>query len=385
MVIRIGFVVNPVAGIGGPAGLKGSDEMAVEATERGYEPQSTEKARRFLVRLKQRAPTGSVRVFTAPGVLGGNVTRETGWKTGSLGVESFDDDPFSTDAEDTKHAARAAVELGMDLLVFVGGDGTARDVAIAVGEKIPVLGVPAGVKMFSECFTDTPEAAADLLCELSEGFQEGDEVEAYTGDLLDLDEEAYREGRLVPRPTGVVRVPRSARILAAKCPLVPGSDITSSAGAIVEEMDQRPGALFVLGSGSTLFAVKQALGIDGTLIGVDAVKKGDDGQWQVVARDAHAHELEAIVKGHENVVLVLTPLGGQGSIIGRGTGPISPKVVRAALPDVWVVATGEKLASLRDGALHVDTGDPSLDEAFPGHLRVTTQPGRQKIMRVEHG
>ncbi len=388
MVLRFGFVVNPVAGIGGPAGLKGSDDVASQAAEQGYEPTAHKQAQRFLVRLKRQARGGSLRIFAAPGVLGESVTKNAGWKTGSLGAESFDEDPFATDAEDTKRAAVAAVELEMDLLVFVGGDGTARDVAQAVGEKIPVLGVPAGVKMFSECFTEAPEHAADLLAELAAGFQEGDVLETVGGDLLDLDEQAYREGRVQPRPTGVLRVPRSPRIMAAKCPVTAaGSDVAGAAGAVVQQMEENADALFVLGSGSTLMAVKNALGVEGSLIGIDVVKRDETlEKWQTVARDLDAHGLESIVAEHPRVVLVLAPMGGQGFVIGRGTGPLSSTVVRAAIPDdVWVVATREKLASLRDGVLYVDTGDPRLDQEFPRHLRVTTTPGQQKLMRVAKG
>lgn len=386
MVLRIGFVVNPLAGIGGPAGLKGSDDVAEEAAERGYEPTAHEKARRFLVRLKKQARPGSVRIFAAPGVLGESVTRETGWKTGSLGAESFDEDPFATDAVDTKRAAVAAVELEMDMVVFVGGDGTARDVAEAVGERIAVLGVPAGVKMFSECFCETPEASADLIAELAASHAEGDVVPTRAGDLLDLDEEGYREGRVEPMPQGVVRVPSSPRIMAAKCSVPTGNESEQAAAGVLERMEEQPGRLYVLGSGSTVMALKRLLGVEGSLIGLDLVTGTDEG-WRLVDKDVDAHRLEQAVgqaeKDGQEVVLVVAPIGGQGFVIGRGTGPLTPRVVQAALPDgVWVVATKEKLASLRDKLLHVDTGDPELDREFPSFLRVTTAPGQQAMARV---
>lgn len=387
MVLRIGFVVNPLAGIGGPAGLKGSDAVADEAVERGYEPTAHEKARRFLQRLKQQARPGSVRIFAAPGVLGEMSAKDTGWKTGSLGAESFDEDPFATDAEDTKRAAIAAVELEMDMVVFVGGDGTARDVAQAVGERIAVLGVPAGVKMFSECFCETPEASADLLAELAASHAEGDVVQTKGGDLLDLDEAGYREGRVEPMPCGIVRVPSSPRIVAAKCSVPTGNETERAAAGMLEEMEVHRDRLYVLGSGSTLMALKRHLGIEGSLIGVEVVTGSGNGAWRLVVKDADAHRLEEVVeqatKNDQEVVLVLAPIGGQGFVIGRGTGPVTPNVVKAALPDgIRVVASRDKIATLRDKMLHVDTGDPALDRQFPAFLRVITAPGQQAVTRV---
>jgi predicted polyphosphate/ATP-dependent NAD kinase len=383
MVLRIGFIVNPVAGIGGPAGLMGSDALAEEAANRGYEPNAPDKAVRFLARLKERAHPGSIRIFAAPGVMGAEQAQQTGWRTGAIGSETFDADPFSTSPEDTKRAAMHAREVGLDLVVFVGGDGTARDVAAACGEDVPMLGVPAGVKMFSECFTETPEAAADLLAEIARPPRaEGDPVETRRAELMDLDEEAYRAGRVEPRPWGTAQVPRSPRIIAAKCPVTINTTLESVAAEIVARMHEHPDALYLLASGTTLQAIKDRLGIEGSLIGIDAVVFRDE-KWGVLARDADAHSLERLARDAGEVVVVLTPIGGQGFILGRGTAPLTPAVLRRALPDgIWIAATREKLASLRDRALHVDTGDPALDAQFPRHVRVIVGTGREMVMPV---
>ncbi len=221
MVLRLGFVVNPVAGIGGPAGLKGSDDQADAAARRGYAPNADDKARRFLTRLVKQAPGGAVRIFAASGVMGAAAAREAGWKVGTLGAETFVEDPFATSAQDTMDAAREAAAAGMDLLVFVGGDGTARDVARAVEAGVPVLGVPAGVKMFSDCFAETPEAAADLVAELARGFREGDALRTFDADLMDLDEEAYRRGEMKVLHHASARVPRSPRVQSAQSACAP--------------------------------------------------------------------------------------------------------------------------------------------------------------------
>lgn len=391
MVLRLGLLINPIAGIGGPAALKGSDAVALDAAEAGYGPVAAAKATRFLQRLKERAGAQDVRIFAAPGVLGSGVAREAGWKVGTLGPDKMLDDPFATDPMDTQDAARDAVSAEMDLLVFVGGDGTARDVARAIGTSLPILGVPAGVKMFSECFAETPEAAADLVAELAAPpFDEGMPLDTVEADVLDLDEEAYRRGEMRVVHHDQVRVPRSPRIQSAKCPACPPEGLETAVAEVLHRMEDEPDGLYVIASGSTTLALKQALGIEGTLIGVDVVtgeREGGAVVWRLVAADADAHRLDALVKeagdAGRAIALVVSPIGGQGFVLGRGTGQITPAVVRAALPDrLWVVATQGKLDTIENGRLRVDTGDPILDQEFPRFLRVVTGVGREKLLRV---
>lgn len=391
MVLRLGLLVNPIAGIGGPAALKGSDDVAEQAAEAGYPPSAPDKATRFLRRLRERAGAGDVRIFAAPGVLGSGIARAASWKVGTLGADLLLDDPFATDATDSEDAAREALAAEMDLLVFVGGDGTARDIARAIGTGLPVLGIPAGVKMFSECFAETPEAAADLVAELAAPpFDEGTPLDTVVADVLDLDEEAYRAGEMRVRHHAALAVPRSPRVQSGKCPACPQEGLAGAVGEIVARMGSAPEALYVIASGSTTLALTQALGIDGTLIGVDVVTGHPDAdgiRWEAVAHDADAHRLEALVQEAEaagrRVVLVVSPIGGQGFILGRGTGQITPSVVRAALPDrLWILATSGKLGTLQDGRLRVDSGDPSLDEAFPAYLRVVTGAAHERLLPV---
>lgn len=395
MVLRLGFIVNPVAGIGGPAALKGSDGQVDAALARGYEPTAAAKATRFLRRLKERAGPTSIRIFAAPGVMGTGIARDVGWKVGTLGAETMMSDPFATEALDTEEACRYALEAEMDLIVFVGGDGTARDVASVLAMERPMLGVPAGVKMFSDCFAETPEAAADLVADIARApFAEGDAIECLEADVMDLDEEAYRDGRMDVRHHGAARVPRSPRVQAAKCPACPVDGLEGAVGEVRLRMSEDPSGLFILGSGSTLAALKTSLGIQGTLIGVDLVTgtpagTNDEPAWETVALDADADTIDALVAKAlaeaRSVTLVLSPIGGQGFIIGRGTGQLSPAVVRAALPErIWVVSAAGKLDTIGSGTLRVDTGDPALDEAFPRFLRVVVGVERERMVKVVH-
>jgi len=380
MTLRVGFVVNPLAGIGGPAALKGSDGLVDEAVARGYGPVAALRAGRFLDRLRASATGRDVRIFAAPGVLGADLARAHGWKVGTLGAERAMADPFATDAADTEDAAREAVAAEMDLFVFVGGDGTARDVARGIGTGLPALGVPAGVKMFSECFADTPEAAADVVASLSLPF----ETEA--ADVLDLDEEAYRKGEMRVLHHDALRVPRSPRVQAGKCATCPPGGLADAVAGVRARMADRGDALYVLGSGSTLAALKADLGVEGTLIGVDVVRV-TDGAVERVDRDVDARTLDRLVAQAQGercpVVVVVSPIGGQGFIVGRGTAQIGPGVLHAAGADgLWVVATPGKLDTLADGRLRVDTGDARLDAALPDFVRVTTAPDRVRMVRL---
>lgn len=383
MVLRLGFIVNPVAGIGGPAAFKGSDERALDAAEKGYAPTAPRRAERFLRRLKEVHKPASIRIFSAPGVLGADEARAAGWKVGTLGADMGLHDPFSTDAEHTRQAAESAIGAEMDLIVFVGGDGTARDVAQTVSDAIPILGVPAGVKMFSECFSETPEEAAILVSELARGFAEGDRLDTVPAEVLDLDEDAYRAGKVEVRHHASAAIPRSPRIQSAKCPTCPQDGLEEAVGEVRLRMEEEPEGLYLLASGSTTGALKSALSIEGTLIGVDAVTGNGDG-WRVVEADADATTLERLVEEWGGpVTLVVSPIGGQGFVIGRGTGQVTPSVLRAVLPDrLWVLATIGKLGTLEDGFLHADTGDERLDREFPDHLRVVVGLGRERMMKV---
>lgn len=390
MVLRLGLIVNPVAGIGGPAALKGSDGVVDDAIARGYAPTAAAKATRFLTRLKARAGPTDIRIFAAPGVMGGGIARDAGWKVGTLGAETMTNDALSTDAYDTEEACRYALDAEMDLIVFIGGDGTARDVARVVGTERPILGVPAGVKMFSECFAETPEAAADLVAELARQ-PDGTPIETENADILDLDEDAYRAGEMKVLHHDAARVPRSPRIQNAKCPACPPAGLDGAIGEVRLRMQDEPNGLYILGSGSTMYALKQSLGLDGALIGIDVVTaqdpEADDVDWWELAKDADARRIDELVREAgetgRKVTIIVSPIGGQGFVVGRGTGQLSPQTIRATLPDrFWVVATPGKLDSIEAGTLRVDTGDPELDETFPSFVRVIVGLEREKMVRV---
>ncbi|HUR69803.1 MAG TPA: ATP-NAD kinase family protein [Candidatus Thermoplasmatota archaeon] len=356
---RIGLVVNPIAGLGGAVGLKGTDGKAEAALRLGARARAHPRAVAFL-----RALPEDVTLVTSGGPMGDDACAEA--EVSAIVVHTPGE---PTRAIDTVEASRAIAAAGVDLLVFVGGDGSAADVARGLeGTRTPALGVPAGVKMYSAVFADTPEAAAIVATTFDATAQH---------EVLDIDEEAFRRGELKVAIQGALHVPGHARVQAGK---VAGEDdeveVETLAQAVVESLE--PGRAYVLGAGTTMLAVKQALGIDGSLLGLDVVRIGPGGATLLV-KDARERDL-LDVEGEMEIVL--SPIGSQGFFLGRGNLPVTPAVLsRVKLPEgVRVVATPWKL--LMTPTLKVDTGDAAIDRLFPAYMRVLTGHGQTKLMRV---
>lgn len=367
--LTFGLVVNPIAGLGGAVGLKGTDGPGIvaEALDRGAVPRAGERVRRAFARLAERAPGTLVRA--APGKLA------AGWLEGlDLDVRSLAPFEISGTARDTRVTTQALT--GCDLVVFGGGDGTARDVTGSLGPGRAVLGIPCGVKMHSGAFAISPEAAGALLSDLVTapdriGWDDRAEI-------MDIDEAALRSGRLAPRLFGHARVPVSRKRMQASKggPSTPDADaLAGAARELVEGMSQ--GTLYVIGPGNSTGTVLTAMGAAPSMLGIDAVLDG-----RVVARDATAEELEALA-GRTPVCIVLGVTGRQGFLLGRGNQQITPSLIARAGPEgLIVMASEDKLATLAQPRLWVDTGDPELDQALSGYLRVKTGRGRETMMRV---
>lgn len=353
---RLGLIINPLAGLGGPAALKGSDGMAAEALARGSEPRASERTRlalQCLLPLRER-----LQFLSFPGAMGADLLRELGFAHQVLG--SLND--AATSAEDTKQAVQRLQEAGCALILFAGGDGTARDVCSVVQEGQPVLGIPAGVKIHSGVYAISPRAAGELAARLVEGGL----VRLACGEVRDLDEAALREGRVAARWYGELTVPEEGHFMQQ----------TKQAGMESEELvlleladwlqdSMEDGVRYVFGPGSTLHGLAQNLGLETTLLGVDVIENG-----QVLAHDVTEAQLFELVEGYPSRLLV-TAIGGQGHILGRGNQQISPRVLRAiGLDHLRVVATKRKLGTLQGRPLLVDSGDPQLDDSFPAAVRV---------------
>lgn len=353
---RIGLIINPLAGLGGPAGFKGSDGMAAQALAMGIEAQSarrTQTALEQLLALRER-----LEFVTFPGAMGADLLAEMGFAhrvVGELGAG-----PSS--AADTRQAVEKLQEAGVALILFAGGDGTARDICAAVREGQPVLGIPAGVKIQSGVYAISPRAAGELTARLVDGGL----VRLSSGEVRDIDESALREGRVTARWYGELTVPQEGGyVQQVKQGGVESEELVLNDLADWLQDSWEADVRYVFGPGSTLHGLAQNLGVQTTLLGVDVLENG-----QLLAADVSEAQLYALVADHPARLLV-TAIGGQGHIIGRGNQQISPRVLRAiGLDNLRVVATKRKLGTLQGRPLLVDSGDVALDDAFADVVRV---------------
>ena len=394
---KLGLIVNPVAGVGGRVGLKGSDGADVlrAALERGAAREAPRRARQALERLARLRD--HIEIVTWPGEMGEQEARAAGFEPRVLGsfagrrsyvtceterepgepVHIACDDFIMTTPEDTEAAARALLEAGADLILFAGGDGTARNICNAVGDRVPVIGVPAGVKIHSAVYATTPAAAGDVAALYLHDRPAG--VRLREGEVMDIDEEAFRENRVSAHLYGYLAVPYARGLTqTAKAGGVAGEEraLNDVATEVINEM--RPGALYVLGPGTTTRTIMERLGLPKTLLGVDAVRDG-----ALAGADLGERGLLDLMSGSPETHVVVTVIGGQGHIFGRGNQQISPAVIRhAGAGSVTVIATQTKLLSLEGRPLLVDTGDPALDAELAGYVKVVTGLGERIMYRI---
>ena len=365
---KLGLIVNPIAGMGGKVGLKGTDgsEIVVKARELGAKPVSPAKAVESLLVLKRAG--AEFELLTYPAEMGGDEAREAGLEVSVIGKIT----PGKTTAEDTKRAAKEILEKGAELILVVGGDGTMKDVIDAIGTRVPVLGVPAGVKLHSAAFANTPQAAGEIAARF---MREG--LPLREAEVMDIDEAAYRDNRLVAKLKGYARVPYEPTMMQATKEGSTGFELADQkaiARWVFELMEK--GRIYVLGPGTTTRAVAEELGIcDKTLLGVDLVS-----DYRLVAKDVNEEQILQAVEGGLATIIV-SPIGKQGFILGRGNQQISPEVVRkVGKENILVIATPQKLSSTP--TLKVDTGDAKLDDEFRGYTKVITGYRQSRMVKV---
>jgi len=360
--LKLGLLINPYAGIGGSVALKGSDGAGIraEALARGASLRAVERARRAFQVLAQKQ--AAVEIYCWGGAMGAEALDGLGFEPVICGRPRAE----PSAPEDTRLAATTLAQRALDVLVFVGGDGTARDVLDAVGSSVAVLGIPSGVKMHSGVYAISPEAAGELLVQLAAAGL----VNLQTREVRDIDEEAFRQGRVQARFYGELLTPEEGRYLQhTKVAGVESEELVAVeiAAAILEDLD--PATLYLIGPGSTTAAIMEALELPGTLLGVDVICDG-----QVLCNDASETQLLALLKSHQGPAkIIVTAIGGQGHIFGRGNQQFSPAVIRqVGLDNIIVVAGKGKITALEGRALLVDTKDPELDKALCGYRQVVT-------------
>jgi predicted polyphosphate/ATP-dependent NAD kinase len=362
---KIGFLVNPIAGMGGAVGLKGTDGQAHEAEARGAKPLAPERAEACLRLLSPQAHR--LLFFTASGEMGERVLKECG-----LDCSVVYGAPLQSSAEDTKAACKAFLEHGIDLVLFCGGDGTARDVVASIADKIPVLGIPAGVKMHSGVFAISPEAAAELAL----GYIKG-ELKTRDTEVVDVDEELYRAGELQTKLYCTARTPYRPVLVQERKRIYESADEEEFKDqiALFAREFMRDGSAYILGAGTTTARIAELMGLEKTLLGVDVIQNE-----RLIIKDASEQDLLNLLnllnKGLDNkkeksVKIIVSPIGAQGFILGRGSQQISAEVLRrVGAENLIIISTPHKLSELPQ--LLVYTGDVELDRALAGRMLVVT-------------
>ncbi|MHA2007763.1 MAG: ATP-NAD kinase family protein [Promethearchaeota archaeon] len=365
---KIGLIINPIAGMGGSVGLKGTDgDIFKKALELGANPVAPGRIYEFLLNLKNRR---QVNFITAPGNMGAEYLENKDFDYEIIGTI-----PSVTTAEDTKRIARKIVQSSVELLVFCGGDGTARDIYDAIGLEKPVIAIPAGVKMYSSVFALNPRAAAQLVDEFLEGTIEIDERE-----VLDIDEELFRKNILEARLYGYLKVLKVYRLIqSAKS----GSSLTRTvmenqheiAQFIVESMQHN--ILYLLGPGTTVKAITDNLNLTKTLLGVDAIYNK-----KLIGVDLNEKGITELIEKYSNSEIIISPLGGQGFIFGRGNKQFTPTVIKlVGTKNIKIIGTSDKIREFE--CLKVDTGNLKVDQMLSGFAKVIIGYMEEFIIPVE--
>jgi predicted polyphosphate/ATP-dependent NAD kinase len=369
---KLGFIINPIAGIGGSVALKGSDGMVMHALALGAKPQANSRAKLALEVLLPYQD--EIIIYTANALMGEQCARELGFEVEVL----YHAKNKHTQSNDSQLAAEALLANGVDIILFAGGDGTARDIANVVAsdgdyQPVPVLGIPAGCKIHSGVYAITPKAAGRII----ELMVTNELVTLTTGDVMDIDESLFRQGIVKAKRYSEMKIPSELRYVQAVKSGGKESDelvLQDIAANVIEEMNDYDDRQFIIGSGSTTAFLMSELALGNTLLGVDIVS-----DQSLTAIDVTEAELfKAIIDYHGISKLVITLIGGQGHVFGRGNQQLSPRVIRTILSqpggreNITILATKTKLEALVNKPLISDTGDSALDQQLSGFMPITT-------------
>jgi predicted polyphosphate/ATP-dependent NAD kinase len=368
---KIGLVINPIAGMGGAVGLKGTngEEVLMEAIKRGAKPSSPDKAAitlKYLVDLDD----GDVQILTCSDDMGENSLKKVNFKRYRIVYRS----PSKTSPQDTKDACKRFLKEKVALILFCGGDGTAKDICEIVDQKIPIIGIPAGVKMHSAVFAVNPKKAAYVVIEFLQGHLSIREAE-----VMDIDEEKYRKGIWNIKLFGYARTPYEPALISGRKFLFEREEENISkeniARYFVELMEKD--VVYILGAGTTVKEIGDLLNIKKTLLGVDVIKNKN-----ILVRDANERTLLSILEKEEKAKVVISPIGAQGFIFGRGNQQISAEVIKKiGTQNISILATQFKLN--QTPILRVDTGDETLDMELRGFKRIISGYHRMTVKKVE--
>jgi len=376
MPTKVGFIINPIAGMGGKVGLKGTDGVLKKALELGAKPVSPIKAREFLQSFISNYPTkDDIEWYTCSGEMGYNHLKDVGIKK-IITVYSIKEN--RTTSEDTKIVSKKFLEKSVELIIFCGGDGTARDIFEIIKKKIPLLGIPSGVKMHSGVFGITTSATAKMLHEfVDNSLTIGD------AEIMDIDEEKYRKGQWNIKLFGIVNgivEPTYVQVGKSHFESISDDEVKEELSEhIIDEIEKNNDFMYLFGSGGTIDYIAKKIEIENTILGIDAVYKK-----KVIGKDLNEKEILKLLKIYPKTKIVLSPIGSQGFILGRGNLQLSPKVVnRIGINNIIVISSPSKLSSTP--IIRIDTGDNKLDQKFIDHefMMVVIGYRLSRVVRIQ--
>jgi len=365
----IGLIVNPIAGMGGSVGLKGTDNgIYKKAIKLGAQPVTPQRIKKFFSYIEKKT---DVMFYVAPEEMG-----EDYIKNFPLEYEVIGTIEGETSPKDTKRIAKTMLDKKIELLIFCGGDGTARDIYDAIQLEIPVIGIPSGVKMFSSIFALNPRAAFNLF----ESFLEGAELQEC--EVLDIDEEAFRNDRLDSKLYGYLKVPKRKTLIqggkkSSGNKKSEAQNKTEIAEFVIQQMENN--TLYFLGPGTTVKTISEVLKIDKSLLGVDAIYNK-----KLMEKDVNEQRILKLLEKYKSskAKVCISPIGGQGFIFGRGNKQFTPNVLKQiSRDDIIIVSTEDKLKEL--DCLRVDTGDTQVDERLKGYIKVIVGRNQKELMEVK--
>lgn len=366
---KLGLIINPIAGMGGKVGLKGTDGLVKKAIELGAKPISQNRTKRVLDALNP--VQSAIHLITYPKEMGETIAKENGFQPQVIGSIK----EGQTTAEDTKKAAREMKDLDVNLILFVGGDGTARDLVESINSEIPVLGIPSGVKVYSSCFSIKPRAAARITMKFL-----WEELPLREAEVLDINEESYRQNKLEIKLFGHLLIPYEPTLLQASKVTSPFTiseheNQIAIARHVIENFKDE--TAYIIGPGTTVMAITELLGEPKTLLGVDIIRNN-----KIIARDVREDQILKHIKESKQAKIIISPLGQQGMLLGRGNQQISPEVIkRVGKANLIIMATRYKISTIK--TFRVDTQDSQIDEQLRGYVRVICDYNEIQMKKIE--
>ena len=255
----------------------------------------------------------------------------------------------------------------VDLIIYAGGDGTSVLVHSVINDSIPVIAIPIGVKMYSGIFPVSPIHSADIFNE----FINNTSNEYTLREISDLDDTLIEKGITSTKFAGYL-----------KTPLITNLNFSlqeSKGGGIASEKDELDNLIedfnsrytnnsaYLLGPGSTTNSLIESKGLKGTLLGFDILQNN-----KIIKADCSEEDIfKFVTNSKSDIYLVITIIGNQGFLFGRGNQQISPRILNKIdiNKNLLIYATSSKLDSLENDIL-IDTGSSSSDSIFGKYINI---------------